>query len=123
MQSAEWYRERVFAPSLSDVDKAVIRADWEDITGKDFTASFNARCPNCHHDAAILILRTMDKQENGGYILKRGVAFKYKGKVYTCQNITPEAAEWWIKQDLKHRDDFLELGKDYDSYGRNADKE
>ena len=108
MQSAEWYRERVSAPSLSDADKSVIRADWEDITGKDFTASFNARCPNCHHDAAILILRTMNKQEN--------VAFRYKGKVYTADNITAPAAEWYISQDLKHRDDFEVLAKDYDEY-------
>lgn len=116
MQTQEWYRERVSAPSLSDADKSVIRADWKQATGKNFTASFNARCPNCHHDAAILILRTMNKQENGGYILKRGVAFRYKGKVYTADNITAPAAEWYISQDLKHRDDFEVLAKDYDEY-------
>lgn len=116
MQSAEWYRERVTALSLSEADKAVIRSDWEEATGKDFAASFNARCPNCHHDAAILILRTMNKQDNGGYILKRGVAFRYKGKVYSAGNITAAAAEWYIGQDLKHRDDFEALAKDYDEY-------
>lgn len=118
MQSAKWYRDRAYSPALSVADKATIRQDWEEIKGVAFSASFNANCPNCYHDAVILILRMMEKKDNGGYVLKRGKAFKYKGKVYTNQNITPEAAEWWIKQDLKHRDDFLELGKDYDSYGR-----
>ena len=116
MQTQEWYRERVSAPSLSDVDKSVIRADWKQVTGKDFTASFNARCPNCHHDAAILILRTMDKQENGGYILKRGVAFTYKVKVYNADNITAAAAEWYNTPELTPRDDFEVLAKDYDEY-------
>lgn len=58
----------------------------------------------------------MNKQENGGYILKRGIAFRYKGKVYTADNITAPAAEWYIAQDLKHRDDFEALAKDYDEY-------
>lgn len=123
MQSAEWYRDRAYSPTLSVADKATIRQDWEDIKGVAFSASFNVKCPNCYHDAVILILRTMEKKDNGGYVLKRGKAFKYKGKVYTSQNITSEAAEWWIKQDLKHRDDFLELGKDYDIYGHDADNE
>lgn len=116
MESAEWYRERAVAPSLSEADKATIRNDWKQSTGKEFTASFNARCPNCYHDAALIILHRMDKKENGGYILKRGVAFKYKGKVYTTHNITAAAAEWYIAQDLNHRDDFEELAKDYDEY-------
>lgn len=116
MQTQEWYRERVSAPSLSDADQGCYQSGLGGDTGKDFTASFNARCPNCHHDAAILILRIMNKQENGGYILKRGIAFRYKGKVYTADNITAPAAEWYIAQDLKHRDDFEALAKDYDEY-------
>ena len=116
MQSAEWYREKASSPSLSEAEKATIRRDWEKLMGKNFTASFSAHCPNCYHDAAILILRTMNKQENGGYILKRGVAFRYKGKVYTADNITAPAAEWYIAQDLTRRDDFEVLAKDYDEY-------
>ena len=58
----------------------------------------------------------MGKEENGGYILKKGVAFRYKGKIYTDLNLTAEAAEGYIRQDLKHRDDFIELARDYDSY-------
>lgn len=58
----------------------------------------------------------MEKQDNGGYQLKSGVAFRYKGKIYTRDNITAPAAEWYIKQDLKHRDDFITLAKDYDTY-------
>lgn len=117
MQSAEWYREKVLTPSLSEADKAIIRSDWRQLAGKDFTASFNARCSNCYHDAATLILHTMSKQDSGGYQLKAGIAFRYKGKVYSRNNITAPAAEWYIKQDLKHRDDFITLAKDYDSYG------
>lgn len=120
MRSAEWYREKVLQPSLSEADKAAIRGDWEILTGKDFTASFNARCPNCYHDAATLILHTMSKRDNGGYQLKAGVAFRYKGKIYTRDNITAPAAEWYIKQNPTHRDDFLALAKDYDSYGTDA---
>lgn len=60
----------------------------------------------------------MDKKNNGGYELKAGIAFRYKGKVYNRINITAEAAEWWIRQDLKHRDDFVTLAKDYDEYER-----
>lgn len=117
VKSAEWYREKALAPSLSEADKEAIRRDWRRLTGSDFTASFNALCPNCYHDAATLILHTMSKRDNGGYRLKAGVAFRYKGKVYTRDNITAPAAEWYIKQDLTHRDDFLALAKDYDSYG------
>ena len=64
----------------------------------------------------------MNKQENGGYILKRGIAFRYKGKVYTADNITAPAAEWYIAQDLKHRDDFEALAKDYDEYETGSPK-
>ena len=122
MQSAEWYREAALKPSLSEAEKAVIRKDWEKLTGKNFTASFSTRCPNCYHDAATIILRTMSKRDNGGYQLKAGVAFRYRGIIYTRDNITAPAAEWYIKQDLKHRDDFITLAKDYDSYGKSTDK-
>lgn len=118
MQPAEWYRERVLAPSLSEAEKAVVRSDWEQLTGKDFTASFNARCPNCYHDAATLILHTMSKRDSGGYRLKAGVAFRYKGQVYHRDNITPQAAEWYLRQDPKHRDDFIAFAKNYDSHGK-----
>lgn len=120
MQSAEWYREKALKPSLSEADKATIRNDWRRLTGKDFTASFNARCPNCYHDAATLILRTMSKRDNGGYQLKAGVAFRYKGKVYHRDNITASAARWYLRQDPKHRLDFIALAKDYD---RNDDQD
>lgn len=62
----------------------------------------------------------MAKIDNGGYELLRGYSFRYKGKVYDCRNITQEAAEWWIKQDLNNRDKFETLGKDYDSYAENT---
>ena len=64
----------------------------------------------------------MSKRDNGGYRLKAGVAFRYRGIIYTRDNITAPAAEWYIKQDLKHRDDFITLAKEYDSYGKPADK-
>lgn len=121
VKSAEWYREKASKPSLSEADKAAVRGDWERLTGKDFDASFNARCPNCYHDAATLILHTMSKRDNGGYRLKAGVAFRYKGKIYTRDNITAPAAEWYIRQAPEHRDDFIVLAKDYDSYGNPAE--
>ncbi len=55
-------------------------------------------------------------RDTGGYILKRGVVFRYKGKFVTTDNLTKEAAEWYIKQNLNNRDKFVELGRDYDSY-------
>ncbi len=116
MQSAEWYRARSYTTLLTDADKAIIRNDWAELKKQDFYSSFSNRCPNCYHDAIILILRKMDKPDNGGYELKSGIAFRYKGKVYTKNNITAQAAEWYIKQDLNHRDDFISLGKDYDGY-------
>lgn len=119
MQTAEWYRERrTNVLSLSAADKATIREDWEALFGRAFAESFNLHCPNCYADAIILILRKMAKHDNGGYELKRGIAFRYKGKVYTASNITPDAAEWYIKQDLTHRDDFVTLARDYDDYER-----
>ena len=54
----------------------------------------------------------MNKQENGGYILKRGVALRYKGKVYTADKITAPAAVWYISQDQKQPADFLLLAKE-----------
>lgn len=58
----------------------------------------------------------MTKENNGGYVLKRGVVFTYRGKLYSALNVTAEAAEWYIKQDLNHRSDFEVLAKDYESY-------
>lgn len=121
MQSAEWYREKVLEPSLSEADKAIVRNDWRRLTGKDFTASFNVRCANCYHDAATLILRTMSKRDNGGYQLKAGVAFRYKGKVYHRDNITASVARWYLRQDPKHRGDFIALAKDYDRNDKQDD--
>lgn len=122
MESAAWYRAKALWPSLAEAEKAAIRDDWREITGKEFSASFNPRCQNCYHDAAILILRAMNKQDNGGYELLPGIAFKFKGKVITQHNITPEAAEYWIRQDLKNRDFFINLAKDYDSYAVGSGK-
>lgn len=123
MQPAEWYKERVFRPSLSEADKAFVRQDWEQLTGASFHTSFSPGCPNCYNDAILLILRVMNKSDKGGYELKAGASFRYKGKVYTRQNITPEAAEWWIKQDINHRDEFVTLAHDYDSYETSPTKD
>lgn len=121
MQSEAWYRERVPKASLTEEEQAMIRRDWDAHMGRSFTASFAAHCPNRYHDAATLILRHMATQkESGGYVLRRGVAFRYKGKIYTANNITAAAAEWWIGQDLMHRDDFETLAKDYDAYDTNT---
>lgn len=121
MQSEAWYRERVPKALLTEDDKAAIRRDWDAHMGRSFTASFAAHCPNRYHDAATLILRHMATQkDSGGYVLRRGVAFRYKGKIYTADNITADAAEWWIRQDLMHRDDFETLAKDYDAYDTNT---
>lgn len=121
MQSDAWYRERVQRASLTEEEQATIRRDWDARMGRSFTASFAAHCPNRYHDAAMLILRQMARQtESGGYVLRRGVAFRYKGKIYTANNITADAAEWWIRQDLMHRDDFETLAKDYDAYDTNT---
>lgn len=116
MNTKEWYREKASANSLTYSDKTIIKADWKQLNGTDFSSSFNDKCHNCYHDAIILILRAMNKQETGGYILKKGVVFKYKGKLYTSSNITSQAAEWYIAQDLNHRNDFDVLAKDYDEY-------
>ena len=121
MQSEAWYRERMLKTSLTEEEQAAIRRDWDAHMGRSFTASFSTHCPNRYHDAATLILRHMTThKESGGYVLRRGIAFRYKGKIYTANNITAEAAEWWIGQDLMHRDDFEALAKDYDAYDTNT---
>lgn len=51
-----------------------------------------------------------------GYILKSGAVFKYKGKIITNDNLTAEAAEWYISQDIDNRNQFVELARDYDEY-------
>lgn len=61
-------------------------------------------------------MRNIENKNTGGYELKRGVAFRFQGKMYDRRNITSEAAEWYIEQDLRHRDDFEELARPYDSY-------
>lgn len=58
----------------------------------------------------------VQKYNNSGYILKRGVAFRYKGSIITRHNLTKEAAEWFISQDINNRDKFEELANDWDSY-------
>ena len=116
MQPYDWYKELSRKTILSDEEKKIIRADWEEQTGRPFGSSFNPSCKNCYNDAIHLIRRFMSKADNGGYILRKGVAFRYKGTIYTDLNLTADAAEWYIKQDLRHRDDFIELAKDYDSY-------
>lgn len=116
MHTRDWYKAISSKTMLTDDEKAIIRAEWEELTGRTFGSSFNPSCKNCYNDAIILIHRKMNKAENGGYILKKGVAFRYKGKIYTDLNLTAEAAEGYIRQDLKHREDFIELARDYDSY-------
>ena len=117
MQNVEWYRERRRTASLSDLDKQIIAEDYNEITGGDFQADFKLTCPNKYTDAIDKILYTMAQQQNtSGYILKSGIAFRYKGKIITRSNITKEAAEWYIKQNLDNRNDFEELANDWDSY-------
>lgn len=118
MQTKEWYQERARKPSLTDTEKNIIRDDWEQLTGKKFILSFNMQCPNCYRDSVILILRAMGKEDNGGYVLKSGIVFRYQGKIYTKDNITAKAAEWFIGQDLSNRDKFIVLARDYDSYDK-----
>lgn len=67
-------------------------------------------------------MRNIENKSAGGYELKRGVAFRYQGKMYDRRNITAEAAEAYIAQDLRHRDDFEELARPYDSYEATAKK-
>ena len=120
MQTEDWYRERAgTSASLSVADKSTIEHDWQELTGDSFAAAFNPNCPNRYRDAIIIILSKMkntDTKNNSGYELKRGVAFRFQGKMYDRRNITAEAAEWYIAQDLRHRDDFEELARPYDSY-------
>lgn len=111
-----WYKALSSKTYLSDEEKEVIRAEWEELTGRSFGSSFNPSCKNCYNDAINLIRIRMSKSDAGGYILKKGVAFRFKGKIYTDQNLTAEAAEGYIRQDIKHRDSFIELAHDYDSY-------
>uniref|UniRef100_UPI00405787B5 hypothetical protein n=1 Tax=Alistipes sp. TaxID=1872444 RepID=UPI00405787B5 len=127
-RSEFWYRERAsegFAP-LSVIDKEAIKADYKEVFGRYFSDDFSEGCPNCYQDATILILRKIMAQKNidaGGYVLKNGVVFKYKGKIITHLNITAAAAEWYIKQNLNNRDKFEELAKDYDSYAEESKNE
>ena len=116
MNPEVWYRERLNA-SLTASDKRTIESHYEMVTGKSFAGSFSQNCPNKYKDAIthILIKMKQDNTDNGGYVLKQG-AFRYKGKVITNANMTAEAAEWWIHQNLDNRDQFASLGKDYDSY-------
>ncbi len=117
MQSVEWYRERMVRPSsLTDAEKASIREDWREVMGVDFAVSFNLRCPNCYHDAAILIMRKMDNKNNSGYILKKGIVVRFQGKLYSDDNITDKAAEAYIREDLSRREDFITLAKEWEEY-------
>lgn len=116
----EWYYERFqSADFLTNAEQEAVRADYEAIMGASFVNSFRPDCPNRYHDAITQILLKMKQAQNterGGYLLKTGIVFKYKGKIITNSNLTAAAAEWYIAQDINHRDDFEELGKDYDSF-------
>lgn len=117
-----WERRTASASALTDAEKNEVKVDYEEITGRNWTEDFSVTCPNCFRDAITIILAKMKQNNNqdaGGYVLKSGVVFKYKGKTITHQNITAAAAEWFIKQDLNNRDKFWELAKDYDSYDPN----
>ena len=121
----EWYNERLaeLSASLSLFERDSIRADYEEISGRAWEESFSPNCPNCYRDAILIInakIRNMSNEKSGGYVLKSGIVFKYKGKTITHLNITAEAAEWFIKQDLRNRDKFVELANDYDSYEQNS---
>lgn len=124
IHTPEWYSERkaATAASLTSSERAEVESDFEEITGRKWADSFSPTCPNCIRDAITIILAKMkqnNNQDTGGYVLKAGVVFKYKGKIITHTNITAKAAEWYIKQDLNNRDKFHELAKDYDSYDPN----
>lgn len=116
----EWYHERFrSADSLTIAEQEAVRADYEAIAGVSFANSFRPDCPNRYHDAITQILLKMKQtqtNDRGGYLLKTGVVFKYKGKIITNSNLTAAAAEWYIAQNIERRDDFEELGKDYDSF-------
>lgn len=116
MHTEEWYLTRNVA-ALTAAERTTIEEEFREVTGNAFAESFSLNCPDRYRDAITIILKTM-KNEKGaeGYVLKAGIVFKYKGRWITCDNITSAAAEWWIEQDLQHRDDFHELARDYDSY-------
>lgn len=116
MQPIDWYRERRGQASLSGADKNTIIADYNAATGGNFYTDFKPACPNRYSDAIDKIILTMANKDNSGYVLKRGVAFRYKGKMITRANITKEAAEWHIAQNLDNRNDFEVLAKDWDEY-------
>ena len=124
--SNEWYSERLaeLSAPLSVLEKYAVRADYEEVSGRLWEESFSLNCPNCYRDSILIInakLRNMSNKENsGGYVLKAGIVFRYKGKTITHTNITKEAAEWYINQDINNRDKFLELAKDYDSYAKES---
>jgi len=117
----EWYEEKLREAFLTISDQETIRAQYQTVTGESFEVSFRPNCPNRFRDAITLILVKMKQEQNtsrGGYLLKQGVVFKYKGKIITNVNLTAASAEWYIAQNLDHRDDFEELGRDYDSFGQ-----
>lgn len=124
MQSEQWYRERLpRAAALSGTDKSAIRDDWQELTGKEFNASFSPTCPNKYNDAIILILKSMKQAEKSdGYILRKGAAFRYNGTVYTRENLTTEAAEWFLKQEPNNRRYFTKIARDYESYEKGVSK-
>lgn len=122
-----WYNERLADNSapLTLLEEQCVRADYETVTGRLWSESFSVNCPNCYRDAITLICLKMKQNENkdsGGYVLKPGIVFKYKGKLVSSRSITKDAAEWYIKQDINNRDKFMELGRDYDSYEQNSPK-
>ena len=76
-------------------------------------SDFSGRCPNRFRDAAAMVasyLRKEQKGANGGYMLKSGIVFRYRGKLYTHLNLTVAAALCYLKQNPAHARDFLRLG-------------
>lgn len=102
----DWLIGRVGVSQLSLFDKQRIEA----LTAKFGLPALNKRCPNCYQDAIVILLsrlRKMKKKQR--YTMSRGVAFRYKGTIYTAGNITDEAAKWWLKQNAANAKYITEL--------------
>jgi hypothetical protein len=111
MLQSERFRELAACKAMTEADKELIERVYEEVFRHPLSLDFVATCPNKYNDAAAAIASYYRRHEGGcDYVLKRGVVFKYKGRIITTQNLTNESAEWFISQDERNKDKFIVIG-------------
>ena len=90
--------------SLSKSDKASIKAEYKRIQGTELEVK---NCPNCWHDALIIIITKLSKNV---YFMKAGCVEIYDGVQYTRHNITDTVAEKIISENPDSANKFYKNG-------------